>query len=129
MPSPGRVTAFALALALGIPLAGLTGTTVQAAPPRSGPYVNGTTPLSGGTGSVRDVATLNDDTVFVASSLGDGTGVFDIVDNTGDNIAPDDDSVTFPSGVLGVAANQVDDTAYFVTGSPVAWMTQASATI
>jgi hypothetical protein len=127
MPSPGRVSAFALALALGIPLAGLTGTTAQAAPPRSGPYVNGITPLSGGTGSVLDVATLKDDSVFVASSLSNGTGVLDIVDNTGDNFMPDDDSLAFPSAVLGVAANQVDDTAYFVTGSPVAWMTQASA--
>ena len=132
MPSPCRVTAVALALSLCIPLAGLTGTTAQAAPPRSGPYVNGTTPLSGGTGSVLDVATLKDDSVFVASSLSNGTGVLDIVDNTGDNFMPDDDSLAFPSAVLGVAANQVDDTAYFVTDSSAAaagvvWTTRTSA--
>jgi hypothetical protein len=127
MAFPRRVAAMAIALTLAIPIAALTVTSVQAVPSQSGLYVKDTTTLSTGTGSVRDVATLNDDTIFVASSLGDGTGVLDIVDNTGDNFMPDDDSLVFPSAVLGVAANQVDDTAYFVTGSPVAWMTQASA--
>ena len=131
MPSPGRISAFALALALGIPVAGLTVTTAQAAPPRSGPYVNGTTPLSGGTGSVLDVATLRDDSILVASSLGDGTGVLDIVDNTGDNFMPDDDSMTFLGAVAGVGANQLDDTIYAVTPGraiPVGnyWTTRAS---
>ena len=117
MVSPRRTTGIALALVLGVPLAGLTGTSVQAAPAHSGPYVRDTTTLSGGTGSVRDVATLKDDSIFVASSLSNGTGVLDILDNPGDNVPPDDDSLSFSSAVLGVAANQVDDTAYFVTNS------------
>ena len=123
----GRFLAFALSMGVAIPLAALGGLSVHAAPAQSGPYVRDTTALGGGTGTVTGIATLNDDSIFVASSLGDGTGVLDIMDNPGDNVTPDDDLLTFPSGVLGVAANQVDDTAYFVTGSPVAWMTQASA--
>ena len=131
MLSPRRITALALTLGLTLTLGGLTGAAAQAAPAQSGPYVRDTVSLAGGTGRVLDVATLKDDSVFVASSVSNGTGVLDIMDNPGDNITPDDDSLTFSSGVLGVAANQVDDTAYFVTDSSsvpagVTWITRTS---
>ena len=128
----GRFLALALSMGVAIPLAALGGLSVHAAPAQSGPYVRDMTDLGGGTGTVTGIATLNDDSIFVASSLANGTGVLDTMDNPGDNVAPDDDSLTFPSGVLGVAANQVDDTAYFVTNSSsvpagVTWTTRTSA--
>ncbi len=129
---PRRAATAVLCAALAIPLVTLSVSGVKAAPPQSGPYVRDAFAPAGGTGSVLDVATLDDDSVFVATSLSDGTGVLDILDNPGDNNPPIDDSLTFVSGVLGVAANQIDDTAYLVSNSlsappGVVWLSQASA--
>ena len=117
MNSHPRFVAIAVSMGLALPLAGLGLQGAEAAPPRSGPYVNATRDLGGPTGTVLGLATYRDDSILVASSVTGGTGVLNIMDSPGDNLTPVDDSVTYPAPVLGVGVNQVDDTIYAVTSS------------